>query len=434
MHELPAHPGCAYGSVSNSEAIVRGKELRLNRSRGVVVVAVLGSVALAACSSSKKTGSSSTTGSNSSATTASSGLTGAPIKVVAVTTPITASDTDNGLKMAEAYINGTGGIKGRPLSIIICSDNQDPNTAATCIRNGISQGAVAELDRSSSYGASMNPIEQAAGMADVGGGIYSQADFAAKNMFPLNAGIFSTIGSAPLAVTTLGAKKIGVPYVDVPAGAALPPTIKEVITPMGATVVGAVPIAPTAADITPQVAAEVQANPDVVVDGLTQDAYVKLIKGMQQQGSNAKFMISSGVMDAGRMTTNFGANAKNIYQDAEDNYNSPGWQQFLAACQKYCPDPNNTTGNVIWAWESAVLFKTVAEQASTIDASGISAAIAQVSNFTIGNIIPVIDFTTPGKALGGAAPRLFNDTLWMFQFENGKLVPVGNGQGVKTLG
>jgi branched-chain amino acid transport system substrate-binding protein len=408
--------------------------MRLNRSRGVVAVAVLGGLALAACSSSSKSSSSSTTAQGSSATSASAGPTGAPLKVVAVTTPITASDVTNGLKMAEAYINGTGGIKGRPLQIIMCSDNQDPNAAATCIRNGISAGAVAELDRTSSYGASMNPIEQADGMADVGGGIYSQADFAAKNMFPLNAGIFSTIGSAPLAVTTLGAKRIGVPYVDVPAGAALPPTIKQVITPMGATVVGAVPISPTAADITPQVAAEVQANPDVVVDGLTEDAYVKLIKGMQQQGSNAKFMISSGVMDAGRMTTNFGADGKNIYQDAEDDYNSSGYQQFLAACQKYCPDPNNTTGNVIWAWESAVLLKTVAQQASTLDAKGIAAAIAQVTDFNIGNIIPTINFTVPGKALGGAAPRLFNDTLWMFQFQNGKLVPVGNGQGVSTLG
>jgi branched-chain amino acid transport system substrate-binding protein len=408
--------------------------LKVIGSRRVLALAVIGGVVLAGCSSSKKASTPTTAAPGKSVTTQASNLSGAPIKVVAVTTPITAGDVTNGLKMAQAWINGTGGIKGRPLSIIMCSDNQDPNTAATCVRNGISAGAVAEFDRVSSYGATMNPIEQQAGMAEIGGGIYSQADFAAKNLFPLNSGIFSTIGSAPLSVQTLAAKKIGVPYVDVPAGAALPPTIRAVVTPMGASVVGAVPISPTAADITPQVAAEVQANPDVVVDGLTQDAYVKLIKGMQQQGSNAKFMISSGVMDAGRMTTNFGASGKNIYQDAIDNYQSSGYQQFVTACKQYCPDPNNMTGNVIWAWEAANLFKTVAEQASTIDTKGIAAAVAQVSDFNLGNILPTVNFTVPSTALGGKAPRLFNDTLWMFQFQNGQLVPVGNGQGVKTLG
>jgi branched-chain amino acid transport system substrate-binding protein len=408
--------------------------VRVNLSRGAVVLAVAGTVALAACSS-KSTSSATTSGSGQTATTAgSSGASGAPVKVLAVTTPRTAGDAQNGLKMAQAYINATGGIKGRPLSIIICSDNLDPNTAAACVRNGISQGAVAEIDRTSPHGASMDPLEQAAGMAVLGGGPFSQADFAAPNLFPLNSGLFISIGEAPLAVKVLGAKKIGVPHSDDPAGDTLAPTLQGALAPLGASVVGAVPIAPTAGDITPQVSAEVQANPDVVVDGLTEDAYVKLIEGMQQQGNNAKFMINSGIMDANRITHYLGASAKNIYQVAEDNYQSAGYQQFVAACKKYCPDPSDMSGHVIWAWEAAILFKTVAEKAPAIDAKAIAAAAAQVSNFTIGGIIPEVNFTRPGTALGGKAPHLFNDTLWLFRFQNGQLVPVGNGQGIKTLG
>ena len=407
--------------------------MRVNLSRGALVLAVAGTVALAACSS-KSTSSATAGGSGQTATAGSSGASGAPVKVLAVTTPRTAGDAQNGLKMAQAYINATGGIKGRPLSIIICSDNLDPNTAASCVRNGISQGAVAEIDRTSPHGASMNPVEQAAGMAVLGGGPFSQADFAAPNLFPLNSGLFIAVGAAPLAVKVLGAKKIGVPHSDDPAGDALAPTLQGALTPLGASVVGAVPIAPTAADITPQVSAEVQASPDVVVDGLTQDAYVKLIKGMQQQGSNTKFMINSGIMDANRITQYLGANAKDMYQVAEDNYQSAGYQQFVAACKKYCPDPSNMTGHVIWAWEAAILFRTVAGNAPAIDAKGIAAAAAQLTNFTIGGIIPAVNFTRPGTALGGKAPRLFNDTLWLFRFQNGQLVPVGNVQGVKSLG
>jgi branched-chain amino acid transport system substrate-binding protein len=389
------------------------------------VVLAVASTVLAACS---------TSGPGQTAPAGSPGVSGAPVKVLAVTTPRTERNAQNGLKMAQAYINATGGINGRPLSIIICSDNERPNTAAACVRSGISQGAVAEIDRTSYYGASLDPVEQAAGMAVLGGGPFSQADFAAPNLFPLNLGLFISTGAAPLAVKVLGAKKIGVPHTDDPAADALPATLEGVLAPLGASVVGAVPIAPTAADITPQVSAAVQARPEVIIDGLTEDAYVKFIQGMQQQGSTAKFMVNSGVMDAGRITQYLGASAKDIYQVAEDNYQSAGYQQFAAACKKYCPDPSNMSGHVIWAWEAAVLFRTVAAKAPAIDSKGIAAAAAQVTDFTIDNIIPPVSFTKPGTALGGKVPRLFNDTLWLFQFQNGQLVPVGDGQGVKTLG
>ena len=408
--------------------------MRVNLSRGAVVLAVAGTVALAACSS-KSTSSATTSGSGQTATTAgSSGASGAPVKVLAVTTPRTAGNEQNGLEMAQAYINATGGIKGRPLSIIICSDNGDPNTAAACVRNGISQGAVAEIDRNSYYGASMDPLEQAAGLAVLGGGLFSQADFTAPNLFPLQPGFFNTIGSALLAVKVLGAKTIGYPHADDPAANALTATLQGALTPLGASVVGSVPIAPTAADITPQASAEVQAKPDVIVDALAPDAYVKLIQGMQQQGSTAKFMISNAVMDANRITQYLGAGATNIYQNAENNYQSPGYQQFVAACKKYCPDPSDLTGPVIWAWEAAILFRTVADKAPTIDPKAIAAAAAQVTNFTIGDIIPPVNFTKPSTALGGKVPRLFNDTLWLYRFDNGKLLPVGNEQGIKAFG
>ena len=162
-------------------------------SRGAAVLAVGATVALAACSSSPATSGPGHTAPGSA------GASGAPVTVLAVTTPLTAGDAQNGLKMAQAYINATGGIKGRPLSIIICSDNGDPNTAATCVRNGISQGAVAEINRTSPYGASMDPLEQAAGLAVLGGGLFSQADFTAPTLFPLQPGFFNTIGSALLA-------------------------------------------------------------------------------------------------------------------------------------------------------------------------------------------------------------------------------------------
>jgi ABC-type branched-subunit amino acid transport system substrate-binding protein len=368
------------------------------------------------------------------ATSAAKPVSGDPVKVVAVTTPITEKNAVNGAKLGEAVVNANGGIKGRPLQIIQCSDGQDPNKAAACIRDAISQGAVAEVQRTSSYGASMNPLLQAANMCTIGGGIYSQADFTAANMFPHNSGIFSTIGSAPAAVKQLNAKKIGVPYVDVPAGAALAPTIKPIIEAMGASIAAAVPVPPTAADVTSQVATMVAANPDVVVDGLTLDAYVKFIKGMRQQGSNANVLISDGVMDTPLFVQNL-KGTDNIYQVAEDDKSSDGYKQFQSDFQKYAADKSDQTGNVVWGWFAAQLFQNIANNAASLDAKGICDQANKTSNFTIGNIVPPLDFTKPSSALGGKAPRLFNDGIYLFKFNptDGTISPVGNGQAVHAL-
>jgi len=435
------------------------------RLRALLALALAGGLGLAACGSDNKSSSSatsassgagtattaasttiggSTTSTGGTTTTAASGgaaastaakpVSGDPVKVVAVVNPLTGKNATNGLKLGEAVVNANGGIKGRPLQITICEDNQDPNKAAACIRDAISQGAIAEVDRTTSYGASMNPLLQAANMCTIGGGIYSQADFTASNMFPHNAGIFSTIGSAPAAVKLLNAKKIGVPYVDVPAGAALAPTIKPIIEAMGASIAAAVPVPPTAADVTSQVATMVQANPDVVVDGLTLDAYVKFTKGMRQQGSNANILFSDGVLDSNLYLQNL-KGTDNIYMVSEDDRSSDGYKQFQADFQKYATDKNDQTGNVVWGWIASKLFQDIANKAASLDAKGICDQANKTSGFTIGNIVPPLDFTKPGTALGGQAPRLFNDFQFFFKYNpnDGTLSPVGNGQGVHTL-
>jgi ABC-type branched-subunit amino acid transport system substrate-binding protein len=414
-----------------------------NKSSSTATSAASGAGTATTAGATTTAGGAATTAAGATTTSASAGaattaagkpVSGDPVKVVAVVNPLTGKNATNGLKLGEAVVNANGGIKGRPLQINICDDGQDPNKAAACIRDAISQGAIAEVGRTTSYGAAMNPLLQAANMCTIGGGIYSQADFSAANMFPHNSGIFSTIGSAPAAVKLLNAKKIGVPYVDVPAGAALAPTIKPVIEPLGATIAAAVPVPPTAADVTSQVATMVQANPDVVVDGLTLDAYVKFTKGMRQQGSNAKILFSDGVLDSNLYTQNL-KGTEDIYMVTQDDRSSAGYKQFQADFQKYAADKNDQTGNVVWGWFSSQMFQDMANKAASLDAKGICDQANKTSGFTIGNIVPPLDFTKPGTALGGQAPRLFNDFQFFFKFNpnDGTLSPVGNGQGVHTL-
>jgi hypothetical protein len=134
----------------------------------------------------------------------------------------------------------------------------------------------------------------------------------------------------------------------------------------------------------------------------------------------------------------FAANLKgtdNIYQVAEDDSSSAGWKQFLADLAQYGQNKDDTTGNVAWGWTAAKLFQDIANKAASLDGKGICDQAAKTTGFDAGGIIPPLDFTKPGTALGGKAPRLFNDQLFFFKFNpsDGSLSPVGDGKAVHTL-
>jgi hypothetical protein len=62
----------------------------------------------------------------------------------------------------------------------------------------------------------------------------------------------------------------------------------------------------------------------VVVDGQTAAMYTQFIKAVRQQGDTGmKFLVSTGVFDAGQVKSLFG-NDPNIYLDNEYDHAAPG--------------------------------------------------------------------------------------------------------------
>ena len=73
--------------------------------------------------------------------------TGEPIKVM-VEAPVNTQlppypNIPGAAEVYEQYINDKGGIKGRPLEVIICDDKGDPNEGANCARQAVEEKVVA---------------------------------------------------------------------------------------------------------------------------------------------------------------------------------------------------------------------------------------------------------------------------------------------------
>jgi ABC-type branched-subunit amino acid transport system substrate-binding protein len=164
---------------------------------------------------------------------------GTPLKVFVqstINTPVfNIPDVQYATAAAAAAINKNGGIKGHPIQIVFCSDQNDPNMKISCARDAISQGVVAYVGGHSSNG--YYPLFRDAGIPIIGtsGGV---VDFVSPIQFPLNGGSVTSFMALPFALKKAGAKKLAIISNDVPQSLAFVPLIQAAAKKAGLQFVG----------------------------------------------------------------------------------------------------------------------------------------------------------------------------------------------------
>src|SRR5204863_2229965 len=71
-------------------------------------------------------------------------------------------------KAAVKAVNAAGGVNGHPLELSVCDDKFDPNGAAECARQAVSQKVAAVVSLNSGFGDKVITILDAAGIPSVG--------------------------------------------------------------------------------------------------------------------------------------------------------------------------------------------------------------------------------------------------------------------------
>ncbi|MFK7917371.1 MAG: ABC transporter substrate-binding protein [Ilumatobacter sp.] len=126
---------------------------------------------------------------------------GDPIKIMATGTiesPVfSVPNTPVGAQIAVDEINAAGGVNGRPLELLVCNDELDPNKAAGCIQQAIDEGVVSLVSGLSVFEALVFPQLNEAGIPWIGSA--TSTDFSTPILFPLaadGATAFSAVGFA----------------------------------------------------------------------------------------------------------------------------------------------------------------------------------------------------------------------------------------------
>jgi len=399
----------------------------MRRSQRLLVagVAVVLLAASACGSSSSKKSSAKTTTTKAAATTTTVKLTGDPVKLMVIyekTAGVAQPDQAKGAIAAAKEITASGGINGHPVEIIECDTKNDPNTAADCGRQAVSEKVAAVVGQFSVQSGEFMPLLVQNKIASIGLNPATAADFTSLASFPITGGAPSTFGTLPNALADLGATKIALARVDLAAAAALAGFSNKALALKNLKLVHDVAVPQGAPDMSSYVAASLEGGTDAVVIGMAGQDAINFAQALRQANPNVKIALIStetaktvkalgdganGVVQANTLVT--GTKAAS---DAQKAMNAAGFGDI----------------DIGLSYQAVQTFAAVAKDLPEITAAAVYDKLPTVENLDIGTL-PLLQFKSPS---GVGIPRIFNDceSAVQLQVKSGKVTtkPVGTGK------
>jgi hypothetical protein len=114
-----------------------------------------------------------------------------------------------------------------------------------------------------------------------------------------------------------------------------------------------------------------------------------------------------------------------IYIDTEFNHSSPGYHTFLSDVSKYDPGYSDRTDEVLRTYLAFKEFAYAASHAQSQTRSGILSEMKSLT-FDTNGLTPPINYSTAQTGLGGHAPSVYADTIWLEKYQNGAFTPIGS--------
>jgi ABC-type branched-subunit amino acid transport system substrate-binding protein len=324
-------------------------------------------------------------------------------------------------------INARGGIHGRPLDIVGCDDNNDPNQTTTCFRSIVNDpNFLGTINFDGSCGSQYLELLNSVNAASVGDQLFCPESFKSPAVFAFTAGSFVAAAGTLTAMKDLSQPDVVLTTTDTDAGHAFPAFVAPYVKAAGGTISTTVYIPTTAADFTP-FAAAIGAAKGFLFDGNTLPDGIRLGKALEAQGFSRPVVYNGISWDAGSIAANLG-NPTNAYIATAFNLTSAGYQQFNADLTKYKPGSTERGGVLINLWLSA---NVLAAEANKLPANGVTASalrdeLAKTTALsTYGLTIP-LDFAKGSSIAGGALTRAPNACSALYKFDSGKLNLVGS--------
>lgn len=359
--------------------------------------------------------------------------TGEPVKVVVILDEsdsfgITYPTTRAGLEAKVGWINDHGGLGGsnRPVEVVYCVTQFDPNLATKCARDAADdESVVAVAANVTNFADTINPILEAANLASFGPWGLAPADQTSPVSFPVMAlGLAATGSMAGVAADVAGAKNISIGYADVPSALEGVKIIEKVLEDRGVNIAVKVPVPLGKTDLAAEAAQLFGEGIDGVIFATDPGAAAALAALRAQLKSTVPIAASGGQFNSASIAT-LGEAAEGILLGAwfaTDDWDVPGVKQYLEDLGKYTKGgESDDLGKNAWI---AFDLLNLAAQGTDLSRAALLASGGKISAYDAGGFMPMTDFSKPSVAMGGTAPRLFNQFVTYAKISGGKVVGV----------
>jgi len=394
------------------------------RSTKLLCVLAAGALLLSACGGKAEGGGGSTAG----------GLKGDPIKIGQIGPTGTAGyNAQDSVAVANAAVRGVnkrGGIKGHPLEMDYCNDQDDPNKAAACARQLVSDGVVAVVRSINIAGGDqVAAILSAAGIPDVGRGALVPAEFNSPNNYLLDGGVLGAYAGVLQQFAKNGGKKVFFAATESASAPTTLATLSRMAGELKLTGGGTAPAPPTTADYTPFVANIQQSGAEGAVLAFPEQPILQSVKTADQTGLKIKWLLNGGGLTEtdlaalpATQTANFIVGTGSLQLSSADDNDAVKQMkddieaQFKAGDKD--ADPTKLFSTSLLAWESVHVLSGLMADLETVDAKSITAALKDAKDLDVGISAPWTP-SRPGPANFG---RLSHPFVHLNKVENGHLV------------
>ena len=360
--------------------------------------------------------------------------TGAPIKVM-TEAPVDSQiapypNIPAAAKVYAQWINDRGGIKGRPLQVIVCDDRADAAEAANCARKAVEQKVVANVGSFTIDVSRGIPILEQNKIAWFGAccPIVAQEN-TSKVSFPMGfVGGFPTAAARKMADD--GCKSVVEIYGDLPVADFFHNAFVNGWKSKGKDTsvlrVVKIPLAP--GDYSSQAAKANSPAVDCLFANISEINWPPLITALDGVGAKPRLYGPQGNLDS-KVAEQFpkqteGGVVVNVYP----NIIAPVWADYRAALVKYkAPDLDWNSLAGLGTWTAFTAFTQVVEgMTGPINNATFLAAASKASKIDTGGMVGVLDLTKEWTGGAGAFPRIFNRTVFFDVIKGGKLTPLDN--------
>jgi ABC-type branched-subunit amino acid transport system substrate-binding protein len=325
------------------------------------------------------------------------------------------------VQASAAEINKNGGINGHPIQVIVCNDQNDPNSAASCAQEAVSDNVAAVVGAASLENtSSVIEVLAQANIPEIAPEVLGSGELTSTDAFVIQGDQPALFAGCGWVVAKAGARQIKTVQTDVAAAAAQVPFVNMGLKPFSLTA-SSISIPTNATDFSPYASAALSGGTDGLVPIQDITGAEAFINALLQ--SNVNFANTRLCAEYDHVPPNMGSSANGLLVASTfPSRTSAGLAPVVSALQAVNKDIP-LSDPVFNAWYGTQLFADVARTITgTVDGKSVLKALNTSKPI---QLIPGDAPYDPSKAHTGpkGLNNLVSRSVFFSVFQDGKLVP-----------